>query len=149
MVYLQHRIVERKILHAVFQFLIKYHAALVQILVVDADGQHIVAENIFRNDFSPRHFAAGLERRTDILEIEIPAIIRDVADRHIGIQEGQRLLLLRRHRFVEHCKQVAVGQFLLFRLEILFHLRAVGLVGDKVRLLAATCQHEQAKQKAD
>ena len=101
MVHFQHGVIQGQALHPVFQFFIKDHAALVQILVVDPHGKYEMAEDVFRYAVSPRHFHPCTKRTADIVEIQLPVIIRDISDRHIGIQESKRLFFVGRHLLVK------------------------------------------------
>ena len=55
-------ILHREVLHAVLQFGIEHHAALVHVLVVHADRQHEVQELTFGDGLAPRHLLTRLER---------------------------------------------------------------------------------------
>jgi len=52
-----------------------------------------VAENILRHLLAPRHLLARLEGIAHLLQKELRRIVRQVAVRHIGIQELHSLAL--------------------------------------------------------
>ncbi len=91
-VHLQDGLFHGKALHAGFQFLIEHHAGAVQLFVVHAKGQHKVTELALRH--VPAHLLAGLQGGTDRLEVELRRVVRNIGQRHIGIQELQGVFLL-------------------------------------------------------
>ncbi len=137
MVHFQHRVIEGQAFHPVFQLFVKDHAALVQVLVVDTYGQHEVAEDVFRYAVAPRHFDPCTERTADVVEVELSVIVRDIPDRHIGVQECERLFFIGRHLLVKDGKQVSVGQGGLLCLEILFDFGTERVVRNEMLLSVA------------
>ena len=109
MVDLENGIVERESFYAVFQLLIENHPALVEVLIVDADGEDEMEEDVVWDAIAPRHFDAGAERTADVVEVELPVIVRDVANRHVGIQEREGFPFVVRQRLVEDGKQLPGG----------------------------------------
>ena len=59
---LKDSIFHRKVFHAILQFGIEHHAALVHILVVYADRQHEVQELTVGYCLAPRHLLTSKER---------------------------------------------------------------------------------------
>ena len=96
--------------------------------------------NLFRNAFPPRHLGFRLEGSTHITQIKRPVVIGQVADRHVGIEEGQGLLLGWRHLLVKHFEQIAIRQGYLFRLEILLYLSPISGIRDEMGAVATTYQ---------
>ena len=139
-VHLQHRIVKRQVLHTILQLRKENRAAVIQVLVVHTHREDEMAEDIFRNALTPRHLGFRLEGSTYITQIKRPVVIGQVADRHVGIEEGQGLLLLRRHLLVKHFKQIAIWQGHLFRLEILLNLSPISGIRDEMGAVATTYQ---------
>ena len=139
-VHLQHRIVERQVLHTIFQLCKEDRTAVIQVLVVHTNREDKMAEDLFRNALSPRHLGFGLEGSTHITQIERPTVIGQVADRHVGIEEGQSLLLSWRHLLVKHFEQIAIRQGHLFRLEILLNLSPISGIRDEMGVVATTNQ---------
>ena len=146
MVDLEHGVVERESFYPIFQLLIEDHTALVEILVVDPDREHEMAEDHLGDAVAPRHRLACLERGADITQVEVTAVIRDVSDGHVGVEECHGLLFLRRHRLIEYFEKVAVWQGSLFRLEIFLNLGAVSVVGNEMLGFAASCPQENEQQ---
>ncbi len=70
------------------QLIKENHAAFIQILIVDSYRQYEMAEDILWDAIAPRHLIPCLERGTDVFQIEIATIVRDVSNRHIGVHEG-------------------------------------------------------------
>ena len=145
-VHFQHSILQRKILHTILQFVVEDPTTFVQILIVHTYRQDKVAEHLFRNALSPRHLRFGLERRTDILQIEVPAIIRNVSNRHEGIEEGECFPFRLGHLLVKHCKQIAMWQSCLLGFETALHFGPIGIIGNEVSRLATTGCHQPDKQ---
>ena len=139
-VHLQHRIVERQVLHPVFQLREENRTAVIQVLVVHTHREDKMTEDLFRNAFSPRHLGFRLEGSTHITQIKRPVVIGQVADRHVGIEEGQGLLLGWRHLLVKHFEQIAIRQGYLFRLEILLYLSPISGIRDEMGAVATTYQ---------
>ena len=137
MVHLQHGVIQGQAFHPIFQFFIKDHAALVQILVVDSHGKYEMAEDIFRYAVSPGHFHPCTKRAADIVEIQLPVVIRNIPDRHIGIQESKRLFFVRCHLLVEDGKKIPVRQSSLLCLEIFFNFGTKRIVRNEMLLLIA------------
>ena len=79
-------------------------------------------------------------------QVEIAREVRQVGQRHVGIQELERLALIRGEICVEHGKQLPLGQTPLPGFEILLHLPAIVGIGDKVRLAGSQGQQHQAGQ---
>ena len=83
--------------HTLLQFLEKDRPGHVQRFIVNAQWQHKVVEQQVRHLISPRHLLAGIECRPHILQVELDRVVRDVGQRHVGIQEAQRFHLLLIH----------------------------------------------------
>ena len=95
-------------LHAVFQLLVKHHARAVQLLIIDTHRHDKMAENVFGNHFTPRHFLGRTLRGMDIVQIELAREVGNVRQRHVGVEKLQRLAFVSGQLRVEHGKEVAL-----------------------------------------
>ena len=136
-VHFQHSVIQGQALHPVFQLFVKDHAALVQVFVVDTYGKYEMAEDVFRYAVPPGHFHPSAERAADIIEIQLPVIIREIPDRHIGIQESKRFFFVGRHLLVKNGKKVSVRQSGLLCPEVILHFGAKRIVRNEMLLLIA------------
>ena len=143
-VHFEDGVVQRKLLHAVFQFLIKYDTCTVQMLVVHPRRKHKVTEQLFGNIAAPGHFVGCLTRCTHVHQVEFARIIGNVGQGHVGIKKLQCLALVRVKVGVEHGKQVALRHLFLFQFQVLFYLGTVFGIFDKMGI-AARCK--QARQQ--
>ena len=146
-VHFQDGVRHRQTLHAGLELAVEGHAGRVQVLVVHADGQHEVAELPFRH--LPAHLLADPERRPHLVQIVVGRIIRHVPERHVGIEELQRLFLgqgLRRRAVAGERHQRAVVR----RhpgLEIGMHRFAVRLVLHEMRVLTPLAARQQPQRQ--
>ena len=77
-VHFQNRIMQRKVLHTVFQLFIEHLTAIVQILIIDTDWENEMTEFAFWNQLTPRHFFFCLQRIINIFQKEFTWIVGDV-----------------------------------------------------------------------
>ena len=96
-VHLQDGFLHRQSLHAGLEHPVEHHAGAVQVFVVHAKRQHEVAKLTLGH--LPAHFLAGFQAGTHVLQIEIGRIIRDIGQRHIGVEKLQRLPFRGRYPF--------------------------------------------------
>ena len=87
MVDFQGRIMHRETIYACFQCVIIHRPEIVQSLVVYADRQDEVLEQLVVKLFSPRHLSPGLQRHFSIGLKKIFAIIALVSDAHVLVKE--------------------------------------------------------------
>ena len=148
MVHVNDRLLQRKSLYAVFQFLVKYHTAFVEVFIVYPNRKHEMAENVFRYCLSPRHLLTSLKRCLHVLQEVIARIIGNIPQWHVGIEKLKSLLFSRAHGLVKHCKQIALSEVGLSGLQVCFNLRPVRFVCNKVRrLILAARPHEKDRQQ--
>ena len=74
-----------------FQLPIEDPARRVECLVVDSDRQHEVAEQQLRHLTPPGHLTARAETCPHISQVEVLAVVGDVGQRHVGIEEHHGL----------------------------------------------------------
>ena len=94
MVHLQHGSIHRLASDAFLQLVVIDDAERVEVLVVDAQGQHKMPPLAARHLSAPRHFTAGFQGYSDVCLPELAGVIDAVGQRHSGIKEVERLLLL-------------------------------------------------------
>ena len=87
-------IVEREVLDARFEFVIEYPTRRVEVFVIDANREHEVAEFAVGDDFSPRHFGAGLKGCLYVFQEEIAVVACYIAERQIGVEERECIALV-------------------------------------------------------
>ena len=73
----------------------------------------------------------------DIVEVELAGEVGDVRQRHISVEELQRLAFVGGQLRIEHGKEVASGQQSLFQGKVLLHAGAVRIIGDEMGISAA------------
>ena len=91
---LEHSAVHRLALHALLQLVVVDDAEGVEVLVVDTQGQDEVPPLPAGDLRAPGHLAPGLQGDLDISLPEPARVVHAVGQRHVGVQEVQRLLLL-------------------------------------------------------
>ncbi len=91
-VHFQNGLLHGHALHPRLQLVVKDQPGGIQVLVVGPEGQHEMAELPLRN--IPTHFLSRLEGFPHIRQIECSRVIRHVRERHVRIEEFQRLPLL-------------------------------------------------------
>ena len=97
MVDFQGRIMHRETIYACFQCVIIHRPEIVQSLVIYADRQDEVLEQLVVKLFSPRHLSPGLQRHFSIGLKKIFAIIALVSDAHVLVKETYGIV--HRHLF--------------------------------------------------
>ncbi len=94
---LEHGVGHGETFDAVFELVVKHHAAIVEILVVDAHRQYEVVKLAVGYFSSPGHFLTGSECCPDVIEIEAGAVVGDVGQRHVGVEKLHGVALGSRH----------------------------------------------------
>ena len=132
-IYLQNGIPHGKILDTLLQFIIKYPAGIIQILIIHPDWKYKMPEYIFGNRFSPRHLTLCLLSQTYILQIIISRIVGNITNRHIGIKEHQCFTLYGSKRGIpENTEQIAVWKLQLLHCKVSLYLVTISLVLQKM-----------------
>ena len=93
MVHLEHGTVHRLALHAFLQLVVIDDAEGVEVLVVDTQRQDEVPPLSAGHLLAPRHLVAGLHSHLDVRLPELAGVVHAVGQRHVLVQEVQRLLL--------------------------------------------------------
>ena len=92
MVHFERGAVHRHVLDALFQFVVIDDAEGVEVLIVDAQGQHEVPPFPARHSLAPRHLVPGFQRNFGIGLPELAGIVNTVGQRHSRIKEFQGIL---------------------------------------------------------
>lgn len=93
-VHLEYGVFHAQAFHAVFQLLVKHKPGAVERLVVDAQRQHKVHEDVVGYRFPPGHLLAGEQGLPHIGDVEVLAVVGHVAQRGVGVEKVQCLPLL-------------------------------------------------------
>ena len=92
-VHLQRRLLDGHPGDTLFQLAEEDHAGGVEVLVIHAVHQHEVAEHVFGDVLAPRHLLPRLESIAHLLQEELRLVVRQVAQRHVGVEELHGLAL--------------------------------------------------------
>ena len=126
-VHFQHSIVHRQVLDARHQFVVEHEACAVEAFVVHAYGQNKMIEQLVGDRFSPLGFRAGGKRAAHIRQIELTAVVGDVAYCHVGIEKGHGFPFFGTHFRVENGEKVAFGELCFFVFKITVYTFPIGI----------------------
>ena len=101
-------IVEREVLDARFEFVEEYPARRVEVFVVDAHREHEMAEFSVGDGFTPRHFGACTEGSLYVFQEKIAVVASNIAERHIGVEESESIVLVVGKLLIENAVEVFV-----------------------------------------
>ena len=91
-----------------FEFVVEDPTRRVEVFVVDAHREHEVAEFAVGDRFAPRHFGACLERGLYVFEEEIAIVACYIAERHIGVEESESIVLVVGKLLIENAVEVFI-----------------------------------------
>ncbi len=147
-VHLQDGVGHREAAHAVAQLVVEDEARAVEVLVVDAHGQHEVAVDHRGNPLAPGHLGPHALALAHVVAEIVAREVHGVAQRHVGVQEAERLAFARRERWVvERLEGAAAREQVTARREVLLHALPVGGVGEDARLPVAGRQQNGCGQQ--
>ena len=151
MIHLQGCLIHGQSLQPWHQLCQKHFPRIVKILIVHTISQHIVAEDVLRNFLSPRKILPGRQRKSHLFQKELPVVISQITQRHVGIKKLQRLCFLYRQLLlIKNRKQgvIPLVHHLLTGFKIALYLLTICFIFKQHKMLAFRSHHD-TEEKGD